>query len=298
MGGNANLDNYTLTQATDLSAKIAAKALTVTGTVASDTTYNGTTAANLSGGKLVGVVEGENVTLTQAGTYTSADAGTRSITANASLGGNANLDNYTLTQATGLSATIAKAAITLADVTVTDRAYNGNTDATVGGTITGLVDGESLTLSGQFASKDVASEIAVTVSTADGTNGLASNYVVTDAGQSVVANIHFPTTTPETPTAPLNIPNGTTLEALISGALTAASMISIPGVNPTVGELTANKSTSTESTENGVKVVTNQLDDGSKSLRIINDGMTASNREVDTEDSDAANPNPAVVTGG
>ncbi|NQW94112.1 MAG: hypothetical protein HQ446_08770, partial [Polaromonas sp.] len=218
-----------------------------------------------------------------------------SITASASLVGSAEtLSNYTLTQATGLSAEIAKAALTVTDVSAANKTYDGNTDATVGGTVTGLIDGESLTLSGQFASKDAGTGIAVTVLTADGENGLASNYFVSPEAQTVVANIN----TPEAPTVPLDIPNNTTLEALNGAASTAASMISTPGLNPTVGELTANTSITTDTTENGVNVVTKQLDDGSRSLQIINGGMTPSSREVDTEEVSAAEiTNAATVAG-
>ncbi|NQW81198.1 MAG: filamentous hemagglutinin N-terminal domain-containing protein, partial [Polaromonas sp.] len=63
---NAHLSPYFVINSTAGTLAIAKAALTVTDTVASGTTYNGTTVANLSGGTLEGVVSGENVTLTQA----------------------------------------------------------------------------------------------------------------------------------------------------------------------------------------------------------------------------------------
>ena len=317
-GENGLASNYTLADADQsVAANIAKAALTVTDTVASGTTYNGTTAANLSGGTLVGVVGTEDVTLTQAGTYASANAGTQSITANASLGGSANLDNYTLTQATGLSATIAKAALT-ATATAANKTYDGTDSAIAYLTLAGLVNNESLgsTNTATFNSQSVNDANLVTVNAAalvngSGANaGLASNYALA-AGQTAAANITpapapAPTpapapndaTLPAVTTPPTNGPNDTTLEALNGAALTAASMISIPGLNPTVGELTANTSTTTDTTENGVNVVTKQLDDGSRSLQIINGGMTPSRREVDTEEVSAAEiTNAATVAG-
>ena len=301
--GSGLASNYSLAAGQTVTATIDQAVLTATATVA-NRAYDGTTSADASL-FLDGFVGSETLTATNTASFNSknvVDANTVTVDsvtlANGTNGGLAS--NYTLADGQTVAANITAKDITLAGVTADSRAYNGNTDATLGGTATGLVDGESLTLSGQFASKDAASNIAVTVLTADAADGsgLASNYFISPESQTVVANIGIPTITPETPTAPLDISNGTTLEALNSAALTAASMITIPRVNPTVGELTANTSTTTDTTENGVNVVTNQLDDGSRTLEIINDGMKPSSREVDTQVSDAASPNTAIAAGG
>ena len=62
-------------------------------------------------------------------------------------------------------------------------------------------------------------------------------------------------------------------------------------MSSTVDELASIKSTKTTSTENGLIVVTNQLDDGSKSLRVVNGGLESHSREAVTNASVAANPN-------
>jgi autotransporter-associated beta strand protein len=93
--------------------EVSPKTLTVAGATASNKYVDGTTAATVSGGTLVGVVSGDEagVTLSQSGNFASATAGTGiSVIANCSLSG-AKASNYQLTQPTGLSATIFETAI-------------------------------------------------------------------------------------------------------------------------------------------------------------------------------------------
>lgn len=107
--GGADAGNYTLTQPTGLTANITAKALTISGMTASDKTYEGTTTATLSGGSLVGVVSPDVVTLSQTGTFSQASVGSAlTVTSTSSLGG-ANAGNYSLTQPSGITASITKA---------------------------------------------------------------------------------------------------------------------------------------------------------------------------------------------
>lgn len=92
---------------------ISQKALTVTGAVANSKYADGTTAATLTGGALVGIVSGDEslVTLSQAGIFASATQGTGiSITGSCTLGG-VKAPNYTIIQPTGLSANIYNSAI-------------------------------------------------------------------------------------------------------------------------------------------------------------------------------------------
>jgi autotransporter-associated beta strand protein len=91
---------------------VSAKALTVTGAVAQNKFYDGTTAAIISGGSLTvgggpGEVEiGDTVTLSQSGTFASVGPGAGiSVACNSTLGG-ADASNYTVTEPTGLSAEI------------------------------------------------------------------------------------------------------------------------------------------------------------------------------------------------
>ena len=100
---------YTLTQPTGLTANITAKALTVSGASASDKTYDGTRTATITGASLVGVISPDVVTLSGGGTFSDSIAGIgKSVSASMTLSGAA-AANYSLTQPTGLTATINKA---------------------------------------------------------------------------------------------------------------------------------------------------------------------------------------------
>ena len=73
----ADAGNYTVSQPADVTATISRKAVTITGTVAGDKVYDGTTAATVAqAGEVTGKLDGDDVTV-QAGAaqFTSADAG-------------------------------------------------------------------------------------------------------------------------------------------------------------------------------------------------------------------------------
>jgi hypothetical protein len=183
LSGSAS-GNYTVTQPLGLSASISQKALTVLGESASNKTYDGTTTATLSGGSLSGLVARDtgNVTLTDAGSFTTANAGANiAVTTADSLSGSA-AGNYTLIQPT-LSATITPKALTDTGETASSKTYDSTTTATLsGGSLSGVVAGDagnvSLTEAGSFASPHVGTGIAIT--TADSLSGSAAgNYTVT-----------------------------------------------------------------------------------------------------------------------
>lgn len=105
--------NYTLTQPTGLKANITAKALTVTGAVAQDKVWDGTTAATITGATLSGLISPDVVTISGGGTFAQSNAGNNiAVTAGLTLGGT-DAGNYSLTQPTGLKANITKKAPTI-----------------------------------------------------------------------------------------------------------------------------------------------------------------------------------------
>lgn len=164
----------------DGTLSVTPKALTVTGTIAANKVYDGTTTASLSGGALSGVVGSDAVTLSQVGTFASKNAGTGiAVTASDSISGAA-AGNYLLTQPTALTAIITPKALTVTGSTAANKVYDGTTMAIVsGGNLTGVVAGDtvSLTQAGSFASQNVGSAIAVT--TTDSLGGASSsNYTV------------------------------------------------------------------------------------------------------------------------
>ena len=187
----ADTANYTLTQPTGLTADITAKGLTVNtaATTVADKTYNNTTAATLTTVGFNGVVTGDeaNVTATAA-TFASADAGTGITVNNLVLTGSA-AANYTLTQPATLTGNILPAALTLTGAAAQNKAYDGNTNAVVTGTLSGVIGGDIVTFNGTgtFASANIGTGIAV-ASTATLTGADAANYTLTQP-TGLTANI-------------------------------------------------------------------------------------------------------------
>jgi filamentous hemagglutinin family protein len=211
--GGASAGNYTLTQPTGLTANITPKALTVTGTSVTSKVYDQTTTATLTGGTLAGVISGDTVTLTQSGTFASANAGTGiAVTVNDSI----NNSNYTLTQPTGLTGTITAKALTVT-TTVNNKTYDGTTTATFGsGNLNGVISGDTvnLTQAGTFASASVGTGKAITVNdTIDN-----SNYTLTQP-TGLTANITAKALTVTGTTVASKTYDGTTAATLSSGTL-------------------------------------------------------------------------------
>jgi filamentous hemagglutinin family protein len=212
--------NYTLTQPTGLSANITPASLTVTGTSVANKVYDGTTAATLSSGTLSGVYGSDAVTLTQAGAFASANAGTGvAVNASDSLGGTS-AGNYTLTQPAGLTANITPASLTVGGTSVANKVYDGTTAATLsGGTLSGVIgsDSVSLTQSGAFASANAGTGVAVNAS--DSLGGTAAgNYTITQP-TGLTANITPASLTVSGTSAVNKIYDGTTAATLSGGTL-------------------------------------------------------------------------------
>jgi len=131
-----------------------AKSLTISGASASGKVYDGTTAISISGGSLVGIVGSDDVTLggSPVGTAASKAAGSQTVTVSGySLSGTA-ASNYTLSQPTGLTATISQAPLTVTGASATNRAYNASTTVAItGGTLSGVIGSDAVTLGGTAA---------------------------------------------------------------------------------------------------------------------------------------------------
>ena len=118
----ADAAKYSLTQPT-LTGNITAKSLTISGAAASGKLFDGTTNATITG-TLAGVISPDVVTLTATGTFASSAVGNNiAVTSTSTLGGAA-ASNYTLTQPTGLTASIF-AVLAKGDITI--LGYNTNT---------------------------------------------------------------------------------------------------------------------------------------------------------------------------
>lgn len=198
------------------------KALTVTGAVADDKIYDGTTVATLSGTvTLNGVLGGDMVTLENPSTVNFADknVGTgKPVTSALTLGGAA-AANYTLTQPT-LTATITPRVVTLAG----NRTYDGTTAAANGIlSVTNNVDGVNLTLAGNAA---VASRNA-------GVQPLVNGHVSPVRVRSATGFSAASTSTSFTVTLGAAPASGNTLVAVVSTRGTTANRVS--GITSTGG---------------------------------------------------------------
>jgi hypothetical protein len=111
--GGASAGNYILTtEPTGLAGTITPASLTVTATTVAGKTYDGTAAATLTGGTLVGMIAGDTVSLSQSGNFSTALVGNGiPVTATDTLSG-ASAADYTLTEPTGLTGRIESATFT------------------------------------------------------------------------------------------------------------------------------------------------------------------------------------------
>ncbi|MDQ2186544.1 YDG domain-containing protein, partial [Alcaligenaceae bacterium A4P071] len=213
--------NYTVSNATGVTANITPKALTVSGVVAANKTYDGNTVAALSGGTLNGLIGQETLGLTgQTGTFSDKNAGAAkavAVSGSTLVDGTGLASNYTVANATGLTANITPKALTVNGMTAADKTFDGSSLATLtGGALRGLVDGETLTFAGQQgafadANAGTAKPVAVSGLTLQDGTGLASNYSVTNPvgiTATITAAVVPPTApvTPITPVTPVNPP--------------------------------------------------------------------------------------------
>jgi len=208
--------NYTLSQPTIVQGKITPAPLTVGGLSAAPKTYDGTTDATLNGSPVLnGVVPGENVVPvgTPIGTFNSPNVvGATSVDVTGiSLGGTANLNNYTLTLPTTIPGSISPAPLTVI-ATGPTKAFGTALTAgpsTTNFTSAGTVHGESVTgvtltpdANGLSASTPAGTDYVVTPSAATGSNGfISSNYNTTyiPFNGTVTTTVTPPVTPPTTP---------------------------------------------------------------------------------------------------
>ena len=180
-----NGHNYSVTFASNSSSSITPAPLTVLNTSVSPKAYDGNNTATLTGGTLSGVFAGDTVLLTQAGAFNDVNANTNiGVTASDLLSGSS-ANNYRLIQPQGLTGTITPKLISVSGTTVSDKVYDGLTNAQVSGagTLVGLVGQETLGLFANAAFADANAGVAKTVNVSyalsNGTQGgLARNYSV------------------------------------------------------------------------------------------------------------------------
>ena len=237
--------NYTVVQPTGLTADITPRALTLTGLVPDDKTYDATRAATATGTPVFGgIFPVDDATLdATAFTYAFADKHVGQdkplVLSGLALTG-AHAANYDITAATGFTASITPAPLTVTGVTALDRTYDATrTVALSGGTLSGVIGLDDILFSttaatGTLVTKDASlSPRPVTASgfAISGTD--AANYVLAQP-TSLTATISRATlnlvglsadkTYDGTRTAPLTV---TGLDAVFTGDLVAPDLTAV-----------------------------------------------------------------------
>ncbi|MDB4904983.1 MAG: C-terminal target protein, partial [Mucilaginibacter sp.] len=186
--GGAQQANYSLTQPTSLTANITPKALTLTNPAATGKFYDGTATAVVTG-TLTGVLTADvpNVILNATGTFATPNVGNNiAVTSTSTLSGTA-AGNYTLTQPTGLTASITVKALTITGVSAVNKMYDGTTTASLTGTpaLSGVLtaDISNVTLGGTpsatFSTVAVGTGKPVTVTGYSISGSASTNYSLT-----------------------------------------------------------------------------------------------------------------------
>ncbi|MGJ7526695.1 YDG domain-containing protein [Variovorax sp. GB1P17] len=203
-------------------ATITAATLTVNGTTAGNKTYDGTTAATVGGGSLGGLVAGDNVTLSQSGTFSDKNAGTGKFVNVANSLSGSDAGNYiVLAGLTPTTADIRAATLTVNGTTAADKTYDGTTGAVLsGGSLGGVVGGDTVTLSqsGSFGDKNAGTGKTVNYASSIA-GGDAGNYVLAFSSGTTTANIGAATLTVNGTTAANKTYDGTTGAVLAGGTL-------------------------------------------------------------------------------
>jgi mucin-19 len=191
----ADVGNYIIASQATATADITPKALTVSGLVANNKAYDGTTSAtvNTAGASYAGLVAGDAVVVSANGVFADKNVGNgKTVTLSSTYGG-ADAGNYVITGQTSATANITQAALTVRanDITKTvDTAYSfAGTEFSATGLVAGETIGSAL-LSSPGASPGAAvGPYAITASGATGGSFSLSNYNVTylDGSMTVVA---------------------------------------------------------------------------------------------------------------
>ncbi|MDP2142830.1 MAG: YDG domain-containing protein, partial [Gallionella sp.] len=180
--GGADAGNYAITDQASTTANITPKAMSVSGIVASNKVYDGTTAATVSaaGAVLTGLVGGDAVTVGATGTFVDKNAGNGKTVTLASSYGGTDAGNYTIIDQANTTADITPKGLTVAanaDTKFHDgAAYAGGNGVTYAGFVAGETEavlGGALTYGGTSQGATAVGSYTITP------GGLASgNYAL------------------------------------------------------------------------------------------------------------------------
>ncbi len=199
--GGVDAGNYTVTNPSGITGDITAKALTVTGMLATAKEYDGDNTATLTGGSLVGVISPDSVSIaSRTGTFSDKTVGTgKTVNVTSVTLSGTDSGNYTVTNPTDVVGDITAKTLTVTGVTADDKVYDGNDTAAVnvtGASLVGVIFGDTVTINsssavGTFDSANVGLNKIVTISglSLSGTDG--TNYTLTQPA-GITASIRNP----------------------------------------------------------------------------------------------------------
>lgn len=228
--GGTDSGNYTLAagaSAASSVADISPLALSISGSLAANKTYDGTTTATvITPGTLSGQVVGDLVNVAPlSATFANKNVGTgKTVTIGLTLFG-ADSGNYTLPATATATANITPKTITVASATAANKVYDGSTSATVTGVnFSGVIAGDNLAMTGAtglFANKNVGVGKAVTVTLGALSGTDAGNYLLSGTGGvSATADITAKSLTLTGFTAANKTYDGTAAATITGGNLT------------------------------------------------------------------------------
>ena len=171
---------------------ITAKAMTLSGIIASNKVYDATTAATVNTGSAVytGIIAGDAVTVSATGLFDTKNVDTgKTVTLTSSYTG-ADTGNYAITDQAAATADITAKGLTAA-YTGTNKVYDTTTTATVTGSSADIIAGDTVTFSqtAGFIDKNVGAGKTVNVSGIAISGTDAGNYALTGTTATTTADI-------------------------------------------------------------------------------------------------------------
>ncbi|WP_168208348.1 YDG domain-containing protein [Janthinobacterium tructae] len=254
----AGLDagNYVVEQPGGLTASINKASLAVSGIAAVDKTYDATTGAALSGTAAVAALGSDSVSVTGAGVGSFADknaGANKAVTVSGYTLAGLDAGNYVVEQPGGLTASIARAALTVSGITAADKAFDGSTAATVStanATLAGKFGSDDITLAstGQFS--DAAAGVGKTVNLSSTYGGAdIGNYIVTGQAQAIASITGGPVVVPGTPTPQVQSAVTQMQSSLLPPQALAQSQVLSLSTTLVVQQLTDSGSSNSDSNE-------------------------------------------------
>ncbi|GLQ99726.1 YDG domain-containing protein [Dyella mobilis] len=300
-----NLGNYSLPATATGYGTITPAPVSIRNVLATNKVYNGNTVDTLNAGSasLYGILAGDasSVTLNASGasgTFSQSNVG-NGLTVTASgfaLSGSKAFD-YALIQPTGLMANISPATLTITGVSANSKVYDATNAATLnlgGATLSGLVAGDNVTLSGAgasatFSQSNVGNNLAVTASGFSISGSAIGNYILSQPS-GLAANITPKALSVTLGGDPTKIYDGTNAATLPGSNFTVTGFVA--GQSATVGQ----NSTSTYATPNAGSNITVTATLESSDF-VAASGTSMSNYSFPSSVSTLGTINPIVLTG-